>query len=52
MSVLAAFWAATNTDEKNPVAAALPEVFRDPVGFVSSAIGVRGADIALDNLLG
>ena len=53
VKVFAAFWAAEKTEEKKlPVDAWLPEVVRDAGTLPSSLIGVSGADIAFDNLLG
>jgi hypothetical protein len=48
VSEVAAFWAAENTDEKNPLAGrAVP-----PGVLISSSVGVRGADMELESLLG
>lgn len=51
LRVLAAFWAAENTEEKKPLGdwggPAVP-----PGVFTSSKVGVNGADMELDNLLG
>ena len=54
LRVVAAFWAATNTDEKNPpLFTKLPEELREPAGVLdSSIVGVRGADIEFESLLG
>jgi hypothetical protein len=47
VSVFAAFCAAEKTDEKKPVCCAFPGV-TDPF----SGVGVRGADVIFDSLLG
>ena len=51
LRVLAAFWAAEKTEEKKPLGdwggPAVP-----PGVFTSSSVGVSGADMELDNLLG
>jgi hypothetical protein len=44
LRVFAAFWAAEKTDEKNPPALGVVEPF--------SGVGVNGADVIFDNLLG
>ena len=55
VSVVAAFCAATKTDEKKPLELFtdwLPDGVRDPVFLPSSIVGVSGVDIIFDNLLG
>jgi hypothetical protein len=47
LNVLAAFCAAENTDEKNPPCGFVPGLV---AGF--SGVGVKGAEVMLDNLLG
>ena len=50
--VLAAFWATLKTEEKNPPLEVVeaPEALRDPLA--SSRVGVKGADIVCESLLG
>lgn len=54
VKVVAAFWAAEKTEEKNPPPprVEVPDAVLEPGVFASSIVGVNGAEIALDNLLG
>ena len=51
LNVFAAFWAADNTEEKKPVEGVFGPVFPG-LGEEPSGVGVGGANVVLDSLLG
>lgn len=52
LKVFAAFWAADKTEEKKPVEGVFEPGFPEGLGDDPSGVGVGGANVVLDSLLG